>query len=72
MSKQFYFKRFSLAEVSRLNIVKYQKLISNNSVYHNDKIYFYLTHRYDSGPGSDGNEEALRILQSSSITEALP
>ena len=52
-----------------------KQLISNNSAERNYIVMFYLTHAttpVQSGSRSDGNEGALHIPQSSTITEAAP
>ena len=74
--KQFYFKQFSLAQVYSLNVkaVLFQAIqfgISTqfSSIWAIDRILSGATAPGQSGPGSNGKE--LRILQSSSITEAL-
>ena len=54
MSKNFYFKQFSLALVNKL--VLFDPLIGSISG---------ATTPSQSGPGSDGNERVLRIPQSS-------
>ena len=68
MVKQFYFKQFNLALVFYL----YSFQISNNSIWPIDRILLGATTLGQSGPGSDGNEGVLCILQSSCITEASP
>ena len=60
ISKQFYFKQFSLAWVEF------------SSIWHKDWTLFGATTPGQSWAGSDGNEGVLRIPQSSSITEASP
>ena len=75
--KQFYSKQFSLAQVRSLNILKklfqtIQFSISTqfSSIWPIDWTLSGATTTGQSGPGSDGNKGILRILQSSSITEA--
>ena len=61
MSKQFFFKQFSLALVHNFS-----------SIWLIDRTLSGATTPGQSGPGSDGNEGVLHIPQSSSITEASP
>ena len=73
MIKQFYFKQFSLAKVICLHLVwmsKYTVWMSNSSFWPVDRILSDATAPGQSGPGSDGSEGVLNILQSSSITGA--
>ena len=67
MSKQFYFKQFSLAQIHSLNVKK-----AVNSNYSIDRALSVATTLGQSGPGSDGNDGVLRIPQSSSITGTSP
>ena len=69
-NKQFYFKQFSLA----YETVPFQAIQFSISTLHEcqKKFYFKQFSSSHSRPGSDGNEEILNILQSSSITETSP
>ena len=70
MSKQYYFKQFSLAYVCRLNI----KTVLFQTIQFRIRTLFssnWLIGRTLSS-GSDGNEGVLRINQSSSITATAP
>ena len=58
MSKQFYFNQFSLGTSTQFN-----------SIWPIDRTRSDPATLGQSGPGSDGNEEVIRISQSSSITE---
>ena len=58
MSKQFYFKQFSLAQVQF------------SSIWPIDRTLSVATTPNHCGPGNNGNEGALRIPQYSSITGA--
>ena len=58
MSRQFYFKQFSLAKLQFSSIGLIDRTLSG------------ATTPGQSGPGSDGNEGVLRIPQSSSISGA--
>ena len=60
MSKQFYFKQFSLAKVQFSSIWPIDRTLSG------------ATTPGQSGPGSYGNERVLRIPQSSSISGTSP
>ena len=68
MIKQFYFKQFHLAWV--INLHSFQ--MSNSSIWPIDRTLSDATTPGQSGFGSDGNEEALYIPQSSSITQTSP
>ena len=69
MSKQFYFKRFSLVLVKSLNVKTVQfQAIQFSSIWLIDKSLSGTTTPSQSGPGSDGNKGVLYIPQSSSIT----
>ena len=46
--------------------------MSNNSFWPYDKAFSGATSPGQSGPGSDGNEGVLRILQKSSISKSSP
>ena len=59
MSKQFYFKQFSLAYVQFSSIWPIDRTLSSN------------TSPGQSGPGSDGKEGVLHISRSSNITGVL-
>ena len=79
MSKQFYFEQFSLAYVRCLDIKRILfKVIQFNistkfsSIWPIDRTLSGTTTPGQSGPGSDGNEEVLRISQSSSMTGTSP
>ena len=88
MTKQLYFKQFSLVSVHSfsLHAVKISNSsISNYSIYQKcivemsnsyflpiDKTLAGVSIPGQSGPGSDGNEGVLYISLSSSITEASP
>ena len=60
MSKQFYFKQFSLRNMRFSSISPIDRTLSD------------ATTPGQSGPGSDGNEKVLHIPQSSSITGSSP
>ena len=79
MSKQFYFKHFSLALVHSLNIktVLFQVTQLSISTHFSyiwpiDRTLFGATTPSQSRPGSDGSEGLLHIPESSSITWASP
>ena len=79
MSKQFYFKQFSLAQLHSLNIktVLFQAIqfsISTHfsSIWPIDRTLSGATTSGQCGPESDSNEGVLRIPQSSNITETSP
>ena len=79
MSKQFYFKQFSLAQVRILNVktVLFQAIQFNIStqfscIWPIDRALSGATTPGQSGPESDGNEGVLRIRQSSHITGTSP
>ena len=79
MSKQFYFEQFSLAWIRSLNTKKNKQKKNSklskprfNSIWPTDRTLLGATTPGQSGPGSDGNEGLLRILQSSSITGTSP
>ena len=76
MSKQFYFKQFSLAQVGSLDvkIVAFQAILFNlstqfNSIRPRDRTQSGATTPGQGEPGSSGNEGVLRVPQNSSITE---
>ena len=68
MSKQFYFKQFSLAQIRSLN-AKNSKLKNHGLVLFIDRTLSGATIPGQSEPGSDGDERMFRIPQRSSITE---
>ena len=72
MPKQFYFKQFSLAYKN--SSISNQLSISTqfSSIYPIDRTLSGTTILGESGPASDGNEEVLRIPQSSSIIGTSP
>ena len=79
MSKQFYFKQLSLAQVSSLNIktvlflvIQFSISTQFSSIWPIDRTLSSATTPSQSGPGSDGNEGVPRIPQSSGITRASP
>ena len=79
MSKQFYFKQFSLALVRSLNVktdlfqaIKFSISTQFSSVWSIDRTLSDASTLGWGGPGSDGNEGVLCILQSSSITGTSP
>ena len=79
MSKQFYFKQFSLAEVRSLDIktvlfqtIQFSRSTQFSTIWSIDWILSGATTPGQSGPGSDGNEGVLLISQSSSITGTSP
>ena len=79
MSKQFYFKQFSLAYVYSLNVktvlfqpIQFNKSSQFSSIWPIDRTLSGATTPGQSGPGSDGNKGVLHIPQSSSITGTSP
>ena len=79
MSKQFYFKQFSLTQCHSLNIkaILFQALqfsISTQfiSIWPIDRTLSGATISSKSGPGRDGNERVLHILQKSGFTVTSP
>ena len=79
MSKQFYFKQFSLVQVHNLNVktVLFQVIQFSISMqlrffWPIDRALSGATTTGQSGPGSDGNEGVLQVPQSSSITGTTP
>ena len=79
MSKQLYFKHFSLALVSSLNIktvlfqvIQFSISMQYSSFWHINRTLSGATTPGQSGPWSDGNEEVLHIPQSSCIPGTSP
>ena len=79
MSKQFYFKQFSLASVHSLNIktvlfraIQFITCTQFSSIWPLDWTLSGATTPGQSGPRNDGNEGVHRIPQNSSITGASP
>ena len=79
MSKQFYFKQFSLALVRSLNvktvvfqIIQFSIVIQFTSIWPIDRTLSGATTLSQSEPGSDGNKGVLCIPQSTIITVATP
>ena len=79
MSKQFYFKQFSFANVRNLNVktfrfqaIHFSISAQFTSIWPIDKTLSGATTPRQSGPGSNDNKVVLRIHQSSSIIEASP
>ena len=79
MTKQFYFKQFVLAYIRSSNIktVLFQGIQFNIStqlsfILPTGRTILGATTPGQSGPRSNGNEEVLCILQSSSITRTSP
>ena len=70
MSKQLYFKQFSLAWVRNLHVIQFSKRTQFSSIWPIGIALSNATTPGQSGPGSNGNEWMLRIPQSSSITGA--
>ena len=75
MSKQFYFKQFSVVQVCSLNMktVLFQGIQFGISMHFSsicpiDRTLSGVTSPSQGGPGSDDNEGVLCISQSSSIT----
>ena len=79
MSKQFYFEQFILAQKRNLNIktvlfqaVQFSISTQFSLVWPIDRTQSGATTPGQSGPGSNGNEGALRIPESSSSTGTSP
>ena len=79
MSKQFYFKQFSLAWVPSLNgktvlfqTIQFSISTQFSSIWPIDWTLSHATTLGQSGPGSDGNEGVLHISHSFSITRVSP
>ena len=79
ISKQFYFKQFTLPWVRRLNIktilyqvIKFSISTKSSFIWPIDRTLSGATTPGQSGPGSYGYEDELHILQNSSITQTLP
>ena len=79
MSKQFYFKQFSLSLVHSLNmeivlfqVIQFSIIAQFSSIWPIDRTLSGATTPGPSGPGSDGNKGVLHIPQSSSITGISP
>ena len=77
--KHFYFKQFSLAQVSNLNIktvlfqvIQFSISTQFTSIWLIDRALLGATTPGQSGHGSNGNKEVLHIPQSSSITGTSP
>ena len=68
MSKQFYFKQFSLAWICSLIAKTVNSRNQLNSIWRIDWPQSDATTQGQSGPESDGNEGVLRVPQSSSNT----
>ena len=73
MSKQLYFKQFSLVWICSLNAkTVLSQTTQFSSIWPINRTLSGATIAGQSGPGSDGNKGVLRIPQSSSITETSP
>ena len=76
MSKQFYFEKFSLAQIHSLNVKTVQLSINTQFKCKNSKLVDWAlsgaTTPGQSGPGNDDNEEVLCIPQSFRITGTSP
>ena len=73
MSKQFYFKQFSLAAKTVLfQVIQFSISTLFSSIWPIDRTLSGATTPGQRGPRSDGNEGILRIPQSSSITGTSP
>ena len=79
MSKQFYFKQFSIVSVRSLNVktvlfqtIQFSINTQFSSIWPIDRPLSDATIPGLSIPGSDGNKGVLRIPQSSSITGISP
>ena len=75
MSKQFYFKQFSLAEVLSLNVktvlfqtIQFSISTQFSSIWSINRTLSGATTPGQSGPESDSDERVLCIAQSPSIT----
>ena len=75
MSELFYFKRFSLASIRSLNIktdllqvIQFSISAQFSSIWPIDRTLSGTTTPEQSWTGREGNEDVLRIPQSSSIT----
>ena len=79
MSKAFYFKQFSLAKVLNLylktvlfQVIQFSIIKQFSSIQLIDRVPPGATTPGQSGPGSDGDERVLHILQSCLITGTSP